>query len=138
LQVTEPHIIWNIAISLFVVGAVLGIVLLVFLIVMNNILYKRLDSILFKEPWFNPQQLVMLDAWPLSFIKTIIYMFLIAYPDYIRKKKRFKNLKAIPEVQPSIKLACKIYTALHLLAVFIATSWLIFIFGVYVMDNWFS
>jgi len=130
--------IFNIAVSLFVVGAVLGIILLVFLIVMNIILSKRLDPILFKEPWFNPQQLTMFDAWPLSFIKTVIFMFLIAYPDYIRKKKRFKDLKVVPEVQPSIKLACKIYTALHLLTVFIAASWLIFIFGVYAIDNWFS
>ena len=71
---------------------------------MRNALYPQLDPILFKEPWFNPAQLEMLTAWPLSFIKAVIYLFLIAYPDYIRTKKRFKNLKQVLQSNPTLNV----------------------------------
>mgnify|MGYP007017143612 CR=1 FL=1 len=42
----------------------------------------------------------------------------------------------MPVVSPSIKTASKIYTVLHLLMVLVGVSWMLFIFGVYAVDNW--
>ena len=133
-------------------GLVLSFILLLFVLVMHNILGRRLDPILFREPWFNATQLVMFASWPLSFIKSINYMFLIGYPNITLKVSRFTNtnrftkrlssrfnglhLKDVPPVQPSLKIACKIYTILHLLTAIIGVSMFLFIGGVYVFDNW--
>jgi len=137
MPVEPASIIW----TLFTLGLgsvlVLIAILIPFLIVMHNILYKQLDPLLFKEPWFNSAQLIMFKSWPLSFIKSVIYMFLIAYPNYIRKKKRFNQLETVPTLTPRIKTACKIYTVLHVAMILIGLNWLLFIFSVFAIDNWF-
>ncbi len=138
MSIDSPDLIFIIGAGGAGIGIILLAILIPFLIIMHNLLYRRLDPILFQSPWFNEQQLVMFSAWPLSFIKTVIYMFLIAYPDYIRKKKRFNKLENVPTVEPAIKIACKIYTALHVAFAVIGVSWLLFIFSVYALDNWFS
>jgi len=139
MPLEEPHIIWTITAMGMGILLILLAVLIPFLIVMHNILYRRLDPILFKEPWFNPQQLVMFNAWPLSFFKTINYLFLLTYPNYARKRnKKFKDLKDIPHVEPSILLASKIYILLHISVMIIGIAWLIFIFSVFAIDTWFS
>lgn len=118
MPIEEPHMLWVITMWLMGFELILIITLLPFLIVMHNMLSPRLDPILFKEPWFHPQQLIIFNSWPMSFIKSVIYMFLIAYPNYTRRKKRFKDLKEVPVVSSSIQNACKLYTILHLLMVF--------------------
>jgi len=138
LQLANPDLIFYTAVYLVASGFILGFILVIFLIIMHNILYPRLDPILFKEPWFNPAQLEMFSAWPLSLIKTVIYMFLIAYPNLIRKKKRFKNLKEVPPVEPNIKIACKIYTTLHLMFVSIGVAFILLISGFYIINTWFT
>jgi len=138
LQLVNPDFIFYTAVYLVASGFILGFIVLIFLIVMHNKLYPWLDPILFKEPWFNSAQLEMFSAWPLSFIKTVIYMFLIAYPDFIRKKKRFKNLKQMPPIDPNIKLACKIYTVLHLMFVSIGVAFMLLIAGFYIFHTWFN
>lgn len=138
MPIEESNIIWTITASGAVIFFTLLAILLPYLIIMHNILYRRLDSTLFKEPWFSPAQLIMFKSWPMSFIKTVIYMFLIAYPNYIRKKKRFRDLKNVPVVEPSIILACKLYTTLHVAMILIGVAWMLFIFSVFAMDNWFS
>ncbi len=152
MQQVEPDIIWVIALALMGSVFALGFILLLFLLAMHNLLSRRLDPILFREPWFNATQLVMFSSWPLSFIKTINYMFLIGYPDITLKVSRFTNtnrftnrissrfkdlrLNDVPPVQPSLKIACKIYTILHLLLVTIGVFMFLFLGGVYVFDNW--
>jgi len=116
---------------LFVSTFVLAIVILIYLLVMHKILCRLLDPILFREPWFNATQLAMFDSWPLSFIKSMQYMFLIGFPALTLKFSSFTNknrftkrlsyrfkgmrLTDVPDVQPAIKVACKVYTILHLL-----------------------
>jgi len=132
---------------LFISMLVFVVLLLLFLLIMHNNLCRRLDPILFKKPWFTDTQLVMFDSWPLSFIKSMQYMFLIGYPRMTLKishftnsnrfTKRFSsrfnglNLDDVPDVHPSLKIACKIYTIIHLLVVIIGVLWFLFI-------GWFS
>jgi len=123
----EVSLVGVIGAGLFISGAVLVSILLVFLIIMHNILYPRLDPILFREPWFNSAQLDMFSTWPLSLIKSMNYMFLIAYPGFFLNRKRFNGLKTVPPVQPSIKAACKVYFILHFLTVIIAISLFVFL-----------
>ncbi len=120
----EMHYIFFITLCIVTTMLAILAIMLPFLITMHNILYPILDPDLFKEPYFNPQQLVMFNNWPMSFIKTVIYMFLISYPNFIRKRKRFKTLKEVPQVSTPIRFACKMYTQLHLLFVFTGTTFL--------------
>ncbi len=76
-------------------------------------------------------------------------MFLIGYPEITLKVSRFTNtnrftkclssrfkglqLKDVPPVQPPLKIACKIYTILHLLTAIIGVSMFLFIGTVYVL-----
>lgn len=135
MPVEEANIIWTIAVSGAVIIFALIAILIPFLMIMHTVLTRRLDPLLFKEPWFNATQLVTFQSWPLSFIKTVIYMFLIAYPNYIRKKKRFNGLEQVPDVKPSIIIASKLYTTLHVAMIVIGVSWLLFIFTMFAMDN---
>lgn len=123
----EISLIGFIGAGLFISGAVLVSILIVFLIVMHNILHPRLDPILFREPWFNSAQLDMFSAWPLSLIKSMSYIFLIAYPSFFLNRKRFNGLETVPPVQPSIKTACKVYFILHLSTVIISISLFVFL-----------
>lgn len=69
-------------------------------------------------------------------------MFLIGYPNITLKTrhitKRFNGLelKDVPAVPPSLKIACKIYSVLHLLTAIIGVAMFLFIGGVYAIDNW--
>jgi len=56
-------------------------------------------------------------------------MFLITYPNYALKTKRFSGLivENLPDVQPPIKIACKIYTVIHLLTVIVGVAFFIFL-----------
>ena len=113
----------------------LGFIALIFLIAMHNILYRRLDPILFQEPWFSPAEIAMFSSWPLSLIKAGHYMFLITYPKR-SLKKRFIGLKQVLPIGNQLRIASRIYLYLHFLTAIIGVSWLLFIFGVYVFDNW--
>ncbi len=136
MQQVEPHIIWTIAWSLTVVELVLVFISIIFATVMHNILYRRLDSILFREPWFSSAELAFYSSWPLSLVKAGTYMFLIVYPARSRRK-RFTNLNKDLPIDENIRVASKIYLYTHLLTAIVGVSWVLFVFGVYAVDNWF-
>ncbi len=123
----EVSTVGMIGVVIFVSALVLCIISLVFVTVMQHFLSKRLDPILFREPWFTSAELALYSSWPLSLIKSVNYMFLITYPDYVKKKKRFKSLTDVPTVQPGLKVACKMYTFTHLLTAITGVSWFLFI-----------
>lgn len=125
MQEVEPHIIWTI--FMYLSGSVLALAatLLVFVIIMHNILYRRFDSALFRHPWFSVAELAMYSSWPLSFLKAVQYMFLLTFPNYMRKK-RFKGLGQVPPVSNSVKLASKIYMYTHILTASIGISWFLY------------
>jgi len=152
VQVGEPHIIWVITVSFFMASLILGSILLLLLIVMHGFLCRLLDPILFREPWFNSTQLVMFDSWPLSYIKSMNYMFLIGFPNMTLRVSRFTNenwltkrfssrfkgmhLKDVPIVHSYVKTVCKVYTVVHLLTAIVGVSMFLFIAVVYAFDNW--
>lgn len=72
---------------------IFGILSLLITATLHRSLYKNLDHILFRTPYFSTAELSMYSVWPLSYIKSLIYMFLIAAPG-ISKKRRFKEYKS--------------------------------------------
>jgi len=137
VQLAEPHIIWIIAVSLIASGLALSFILLLFLIVMHNILYRRLDHILFREPWFSSAEIAMFSSWPLSLIRSVHYMFLITYSKRSRRK-RFIGLKQELPVGKHLRIASRIYLYILFLTAIIGISFFLFLGGVYAIDNWFN
>lgn len=135
MQHVEPHIIWVIAVSLTISMLVLVFISLIFATVMHNILYRRLDPILFREPWFSSAERALFSSWPLSLVKAGHYMFLIAYPKRSRRK-RFINLEQELPIDKHLRMASRIYLYTHFLTAITGVSWLLFVFGVYAVDNW--
>lgn len=106
---------------------ILGFVLIIYVIAMHNIMYKRFDPILFREPWFSSAELVMYSAWPLSLVKTVQYMFLISMPNYARRR-RFKGVTReleVLKISKALRIACHVYTVIHSIAFIIGTTWLL-------------
>ena len=130
----EPDIILIIAVVLTISALVLGFFLLLYVIIMHNILYKRLDPILFRAPWFSNAELAMFSSWPLSLIKAMHYMFLLSYPGR-SLKKRFIGLEQTLPVGKKLKIASKIYILIHILFALLAITWFLFGGTVYIIDN---
>ena len=107
-------------------GLVLAFIVLLFLIVMHNILYRRLDPILFREPWFSSAEMAMFSSWPLSLIKASHYMFLIIYPKR-SLKKRFIGLKQELPIGNQIRFASRMYLYIHFITAIIGVSWFLFL-----------
>lgn len=130
----EPDIIWTIAVVLTISALVLGFFLLLYVIIMHNILYRRLDPILFHAPWFSNAELAMFSSWPLSLIKAVHYMFLLTYPSR-SLKKRFIGLEQTLPVGIKLKIASKLYILIHILFALLAITWFLFGGTVYIIDN---
>ncbi|MBU3068580.1 hypothetical protein KOI40_02050 [Aestuariicella sp. G3-2] len=72
-------------------GFGLSIILALIIVVPLHIsLCKRLDPLLFKEPYFQQSELGIYNSWPLSIIRSTSYMLLITWPKLV--KKRFNKL----------------------------------------------
>lgn len=77
------------AVPLIVLSVAVGLVL-------HNALASRLDSILFKEPYFHQKELRTYVVWPLTWLKTMAYILLVTCPK-LAKWKRFKGFnEALP------------------------------------------
>jgi len=126
-MVQEVDVVGQIALFLFGAIFVCAFILIVYSVVMHNILYKRLDPILFRNPWFSSAELAMFSSWPLSLIKAGHYMFLLTFPTY-SKKKRFIGLEQELPIELSLILASKIYICIYMLSGVVAIAFFIFIF----------
>ncbi|SRR5690606_11275336 len=82
-------------------------------IILHNILCPKLDHILFKEPYFKKSELVNYGDWPLSFLKSMNYVYLIAAPS-LAKRKRFKGSNEHLPIGPILKFICKVEFCLML------------------------
>lgn len=82
--------------------------------VLHKRLTRKLDSVLFREPYFNKQELTNYLVWPLSMIRSLNYIYLIALPQWA-KKKRFKGFNQHLPVSQSEVLACRAETVLVIL-----------------------
>lgn len=76
----------------FVGSTLLTAFFLVYWHILHFILCKKYDALLFKEPIFNPMELAIYSSWPLSLVRSMAYVLLIAAPDFFITKRRFKEL----------------------------------------------
>jgi len=134
--IAEANIIFLIGFGSLFIFLSLASILLVCLIIMHNILYRKLDSILFRDPFFSSAELALYSAWPLSLVKSAQYMFLITYPNFL-KRKRFKGLEQELPIGLRIRIASKLYMYLEFLTAFLGVFWLIFLTVITVFDNYF-
>lgn len=81
--------------------------------VLHNILCKKLDPILFKEPYFQKSELVNYLCWPLSSLRSMNYITLIAAPS-IAKRKRFSGFDGSLPVGRKLRAMCKVQFLLML------------------------
>lgn len=60
--------------------------------ILHFILSRKYDKILFKDPIFNQMELAIYSSWPLSLVRTMAYILLIAAPNFFITKRRFKEI----------------------------------------------
>lgn len=89
------------------IGFVVCIIAYFLWIILHKILGPKLDGILFREPYFQKAELINYQVWPLSLVKSINYIYLVAIPGWA-KKRRFKGLNEELPVGRALKIACKI------------------------------
>jgi len=101
--------------TLFLVFLILGLVIFALSAiyypmwaVLHKMLSKRLDDTLLVEPYFNKSEIVNYQIFPLSMLKSLSYIYLIAAPS-LAKRKRFRDFKGEVQVSEPLKLACKIH-----------------------------
>lgn len=82
-------------------------------LVLHTLLTKKLDPILFKEPYFQRSELTNYRVFPLSALRSFAYIYLVAAPRWA-KKKRFKGFNEPLPITKNIKIACKIQFAMML------------------------
>ncbi len=113
------------------------LILTIFIHIMHLFLYRRFDPILFNNRWFTHAELNIYSLWPLSLIRSVIYMFLIAFPNLAIKTKRFKGFDLTLPVSPSLKVVSKIYIVLHYLTVMIGIAMFLSMFAFYIVEEFF-
>lgn len=80
-------------------------------LVLHRVLTKRLDPILFREPYFQRSELANYLVFPLSALRSFAYIYLIAAPHWA-KKKRFKGFNESLPIAKSVQVACKVQFAM--------------------------
>lgn len=83
-------------------------------VVLHRILSGDLDETLFREPFFDEAELERYRYFPLSLVKSINYIYLIAYPRWAQKR-RFKELERQLPVSRGIRALCKVHFTLGIL-----------------------
>ncbi|MCH8497406.1 MAG: hypothetical protein LAT63_02925 [Marinobacter sp.] len=74
-------------------------------------LLPKLDAILFRQPFFQERELWNYQIFPLSLLRSLNYIYLVAFPR-LAKKKRFKGFdESLPISWPTIA-ACKLHAVL--------------------------
>jgi hypothetical protein len=87
-------------------GSLAMIVVFPLWIILHNKLSK-LDSILLREPFFKKSEQINCLVWPLSYLKTVNYIGLIAAPRYA-KRVRFRGFNDPLPVDKRTVIACKV------------------------------
>lgn len=90
-------------------------------IYLHAVLSKRLDPILLKEPYFTKSEQMNCLVWPLSFIKSLNYIGLIAAPK-VAKRKRFRGFNQELPLSPQLKRLCRIQFTLMLMLVVVGVT----------------
>lgn len=86
-------------------------------------LLPKLDSILFRKPFFEERELWNYQIFPLSLFRSLNYIYLIALPR-LAKKKRFKSFnEPLPVGWPTVA-ACKLHALLCVLILLIGIPYI--------------
>jgi hypothetical protein len=75
--------------------------------VLHKPLCQQLDKILFREPYFQKSELANYQFFPLSLLKSLNYIGLVAAPCLL-KKKRFGGFSGEVPISRPVRLACKL------------------------------
>lgn len=86
--------------------------------VLHRILCRQLDPMLFRKPFFQETELESYQAFPLSLLKSINYIYLIAYPTLARRK-RFRDLDRELPISKPLKALCKLHFSIGVLGLLV-------------------
>ncbi len=122
------------------ITVVLGLFLMAVIIILINILHlilpRKLDPLLFNERWFSVGELGFYSTWPLSLMRTGIYMTLVSFPNYV-KNRRFKGLDInIPVTKPLV-IFSMIYFIINVIIIFLGFSFLLLFLYIFIEAEFF-
>jgi len=125
--------------GIFVLTTFIGVlffivVLTIYIHILHPLLSRKLDSILFNKNWFTHAELSIYSLWPLSLIRSVIYTFLITFPDLAVKTKRFKGFDLTLPLSPFLRGMSKVYIILHFLALFVGIAMFISFLVFYITE----
>jgi hypothetical protein len=83
---------------------------------LHRTLCPKLDPILFRAPYFSKSELTNYLYWPLSSLRSLNYVYLVAAPKMARRK-RFKAFTQDVPVGRGVRVACKVHMTLMVLGV---------------------
>lgn len=115
---------------LFNLGLVTFVALLLvfFLILIAHILMPRnLLATYFKAPYFREGEIVMFTGFPFGYIRTIMFMQLLAYPSSGTKRGLTQAFELAP-------LWFRLYSKLTLLAFYVVAGLFMFIMLIFMLD----
>lgn len=103
--------------------------------ILHKKLTPKLDPMLFREPYFKPQELTNYLVWPLSMIRSLNYIYLIGFPQWA-KRKRFKGFSESLPVSHGETLTCRVEVALVVLGALLCVAFFGFGGAVVLFDTY--
>lgn len=88
-------------------------------------LCRKLDPILFREPYFRSSELINYRYWPLNALRSLNYIYLLALPA-MAKKKRFNGFNLELPVGLWLKALAKVQLLLLISMVLWGVGFLVF------------
>ena len=110
----DANTAFNIFLGIMAAGLLIGAIFYPLWAILHRSLPKKLDNILFRKPYFSDTELVNYQFFPLSLVKSINYIYLIALPRWA-KRKRFRGLDVPLPVGTTSRLLCKIQFSVGLI-----------------------
>ncbi|WP_111641128.1 hypothetical protein [Marinimicrobium alkaliphilum] len=89
---------------------------------LHLVLSPRLDPLLFKDPYFTRSEQVSYQCFPLSFLKSGNYVYLLVAPS-LAKKRRFKGLSEPVPVGRVMRIVCVVQLSLMCLGSLVGILW---------------
>ncbi|WP_404364567.1 hypothetical protein [Marinobacter sp.] len=110
---TEADLAFRGLLALLATCAVVAILFYPTWIVLHKVLSKKLDGYIFKEPYFSRSEMINYRSFPLSLVKSINYIYLVAFPRWA-KRKRFQALNEDLPVGNMLTIVCQLHFSLGL------------------------
>lgn len=110
----DANTAFNVFLGIVAAALLIGAIFYPLWAILHKILPKKLDKILFRKPYFKEAELYNYQFFPLSLVKSINYIYLIAFPRWA-KRKRFKGLDTSLPVGTTVRILCKIQFSVGLI-----------------------